>query len=165
MFGDVPAEVRMTWFEDIPLNVRVTLGSYTFTEENIIAFARRYDPQPFHVDKDAALRSPYGGLIASGWHTAAVWMKLMLAYRRARIVAGAEETQENYVSPGVREIRWLKPVRPGTMLIYTNEPFAKLAWKSRPQFGLMEGRNEARDAAGELYYSFINRVLIARRPK
>ena len=152
------------WFEDFPLNVKITLGSYTFTEENIIAFGRRYDPQPFHVDKDAALRSPYGGLIASGWHTAAVWMKLMLAYRGARIEAGAEPTQANYVSPGVRDLRWLKPVRPGTTLTYTNKPFAKLEWKSRPQFGLIEGKNEARDEAGELYYSFINRVLIARKP-
>ena len=69
------------WFEDIPLGVKITLGSYTFTEENIIAFGKRYDPQPFHVDKEAALRSAYGGLIASGWHTAAVWMKLMMAHR------------------------------------------------------------------------------------
>jgi acyl dehydratase len=152
------------WFEDFPLNMKITLGSYIFTEENIIAFGKRYDPQPFHVDKEAALRSPYGGLIASGWQTAAVWMKLMLAYRRARIEAGAEETQANYVSPGVRELRWLKPVRPGTTLTYTNEPFAKLDWPSRPQFGLIEGRNEARDEAGELYYSFINRVLIVRKP-
>jgi acyl dehydratase len=144
--------------------MKITLGSYIFTEENIIAFGKRYDPQPFHVDKEAALRSPYGGLIASGWQTAAVWMKLMLAYRRARIEAGAEETQANYVSPGVRELRWLKPVRPGTTLTYTNEPFAKLDWPSRPQFGLIEGRNEARDEAGELYYSFINRVLIVRKP-
>ena len=151
------------WFEDFPLNVKITLGSYTFTEENIIAFGKRYDPQPFHVDKEAALRSAYGGLIASGWHTAAVWMKLMLAYRRARIEAGAEQTQANFVSPGVRELRWLKPVRPGTTLTYSNEPFAKLDWPTRPQFGLMEGKNEARDAAGELYYSFINRVLIARK--
>lgn len=152
------------WFEEFPLNVKITLGSYTFTEENIIAFGRRYDPQPFHVDKEAALRSPYGGLIASGWHTAAVWMKLMLAYRRARLEAGAEQTQANFVSPGVRELRWLKPVRPGMTLTYTNEPFAKLDWPSRPQFGLIEGKNEARDEAGELYYSFINRVLIARKP-
>jgi acyl dehydratase len=152
------------WFEDIPLNVKVTLGSYLFTEENIIAFAKRYDPQPFHVDKEAALRSAYGGLIASGWHTAAVWMKLMLAYRRERIAAGAEDTQANYVSPGVRELLWLKPVRPGTTLTYTNEPFAKLDWKSRPQYGLMEGRNEGCDDKGEVHYSFINRVLIARKP-
>jgi len=152
------------WFEDFQLNVKVTVGSYTFTEENIIAFGRRYDPQPFHVDKEAALRSSYGGLIASGWHTAAVWMKLTMAYRRARVEAGEQDTQANYVSPGVRELRWLKPVRPGTTLTYTNEPFAKLDWPTRPTFGLIEGRNEARDEAGELYYSFINRVLIARKP-
>jgi len=152
------------WLEDMPLSIKLTLGSYTFTEENIIAFAKRYDPQPFHVDKDAALRSAYGGLIASGWHTAAVWMKLMMAYRHRQIAAGVQDTQANYVSPGVRELRWLKPVRPGTTLTYTNEAFAKLDWPTRPQFGLMEGKNEARDAAGELYYSFINRVLIARKP-
>ncbi len=153
------------WFEDIPVNVKLILGSYTFTEENIIAFAKRYDPQPFHIDAEAATRSPYGGLIASGWHTAAVWMKLMLEHRRARIAAGEERTQDNYVSPGVRELCWLKPVRPGTRLTYTNETFAKSEWKTRPQFGLIEGMNEARDDKGELYYSFINRVLIAKRPK
>jgi acyl dehydratase len=119
------------------LNQKVTLGSYTFTEENIIAFAKRYDPQPFHVDPEAAKRSPYGGLIASGWHTAAVWMKLVLASRRARIEAGAEQTQDNYVSPGIRELRWLKPVRPGTTLTYTKNRSPR-AWKTRPQFGLVE---------------------------
>jgi acyl dehydratase len=153
------------YFEDFPLNVKVTLGRYAFTEANILAFARAYDPQPFHVDKQAAAKSPYGGLIASGWHTAAVWMKLMLAQRRARILAGEEETQVNYVSPGVRDLRWLKPVRPGTVLTYTNETTTKLDWPSRPEFGLIEGINEARDEADELYYSFVNRVLIARRPK
>jgi acyl dehydratase len=152
------------WFEDVPLNVKTVLGSYTFTEENILAFARQYDPQPFHIDADAAARSPYGGLIASGWHTAAVWMKLMIASRRDAVAAGGEATQANYVSPGVREIRWHLPVRPGTTLTYTNEPTAKLNWPSRPAFGLLEGRNEARDEAGALYYSFINRVLIAKRP-
>lgn len=153
------------WFEDVPLGVRSVLGSYTFTEENILAFARKYDPQPFHIDKEAAKHSLYGGLIASGWHTAAVWMKLMIAQRRAQIAAGAPAVQDNFVSPGVREIKWLKPVRPGTTLTYTNESFAKLDWPSLPQFGLIEGMNEARDEAGALYYSFINRVLIARRRK
>src|ERR1041384_7365857 len=114
------------WFDDIPLGGRVTLGSYTFTEENILAFARAYDPQPFHIDKDAAARSPYGGLIASGWQTAAVWMRLMIAYRKAQVAAGQTATQDNYISPGVRDLRWLKPVRPGTTLIYTTEPFNKV---------------------------------------
>ena len=151
------------WFEDFPIGHKVVLGSYTFTEENILAFAKKYDPQPFHVDKAAAEKSIYGGLIASGWHTAAVWMKLMIANRRAAIAAGAESVQDNFVSPGVREIKWLKPVRPGTTLTYVNESFAKLDWPTLPQFGLIEGRNEARDESGALYYSFINRVLIARR--
>jgi acyl dehydratase len=151
------------WFEDFPIGDKVVLGSYTFTEENILAFAKKYDPQPFHVDKAAAEKSIYGGLIASGWHTAAVWMKLMIANRRAAIAAGAESIQDNFVSPGVREIKWLKPVRPGTTLTYVNQSFAKLDWPTLPQFGLIEGRNEARDESGALYYSFINRVLIARR--
>jgi acyl dehydratase len=152
------------WFEDVPLGEKITIGSYTFTEENIIAFARKYDPQPFHLDKEAAARSPYGGLIASGWHTAVVWMKRMIATRHARVAAGEERTQANYVSPGVRDIRWLKPVRPGMTLTYTNESFAKRDWPSRPEFGLLEGKNEARDDNGTLVYSFVNRVLIARRP-
>jgi acyl dehydratase len=153
------------WFEDMPLGERLTIGAYTFTEENIIAFAKKYDPQPFHLDKEAAARSPYGGLIASGWHTAAVWMKLMIAYRVARVAAGQELTQANYVSPGLREIKWLKPVRPGMTLTYSNESFAKLDWPSLPAFGLIEGRNEATDQKGTVVYSFINRVLIARKPK
>jgi acyl dehydratase len=152
------------YFEDFPLHEKITLGAYTFTEENIVGFAKLYDPQYFHIDAEAAKKSPYGGLIASGWHTASVWMKLMLQHRRARVAAGAQQTQDNYVSPGVREIRWLKPVRPGTTLTYTNESVAKLDWPSRPEFGLVEGFNEARDETGELYYTFVNRVLIARRP-
>jgi len=151
------------WFEDVPLGVRTVLGWYTFTEENILAFARRYDPQAVHVGEEAAAQSIYGGLIASGWHTAAVWMKLTIAHRRAQIAAGAPAVQDNFVSPGVREIKWHKPVRPGTILTYTNESFAKLDWPSLPKFGLIEGMNEARDETGALYYSFINRVLIARR--
>ena len=152
------------WFEDTPLGGKITLGSYTFTEENIIAFAKLYDPQPFHVDPEAAKRSPYGGLIASGWQTAAVWMKLMIAYRRAEVEKGMPATQENYISPGVRDIRWLKPVRPGTTLIYTTEPFNKVDWKSRPTLGLLQSRNEARDSNDALYYTFISQVLLSRRP-
>ena len=139
----------------------MALGSYTFTEENIIAFAKLYDPQPFHIDKEAAARSIYRGLIASGWHTASVWMKLTIANRYADVAAGAEATQANYISPGVRDIRWLLPVRPGTTLTYTTEPVAKHDWPSRPEFGLLRSTNEARDAKGDLYYSFMSQVLIS----
>jgi len=152
------------WFEDITLGEKITLGSYTFTEENIIAFARKYDPQPFHVDRDAAAKSPYGGIIASGWHTGAVYMKLLVAMFDGIRARGLEGVQANYVSPGFRDMRWYKPVRPGMTLTYTTERIAKLPWPSRPDIGLLESRNEARDQAGELVMSFIGRALIPKRP-
>jgi acyl dehydratase len=152
------------WLEDIPLGRKTVLGSFEFTEDNIIAFAKLYDPQPFHIDREAAKSSLYGGLIASGWHTSAVWMKLMIAQRYAQVDAGQESTQDNYISPGVRELRWLRPVYPGATLTYTTEPFAKVDWPSRPTLGLLQSRNEARDDKDALYYSFISQVLIARRP-
>ncbi len=152
------------FFEDIPLGHKTVLGSYTFTEENIIEFARQFDPQPFHIDAEAAKDSPYGGLAASGWHTAAVWMKVIVAHRTAQIASGMEATQENYLSPGVRELKWLKPVRPGTRLTYTTEPFKKKNWRTRPELGLLQSMNEARDEEGTLYCSFISQVFIAKKP-
>ena len=154
----------MRYYEDFAEGQVYDLGEVRVSEPEIVEFARKYDPQAFHVDPEAARRSIFGGLIASGWHTAAVWMKLVIAYRHGRIAQGEEATQANFVSPGVREIRWHKPVRPGMIVTYTNEPFAKLDWPSLPQYGLLEGKNEAFDQEGTLVYSFINRVLIARRP-
>jgi len=152
------------WFEDIVLGEKVTVGSYTFTEDEIIAFARTYDPQPFHVDAEAAAKSPYGGIIASGWHIGAVYMKLTVAFFDRMRSAGTEGMPANYVSPGFRDMRWYKPVRPGMTLTYTIERIAKLDWPSRPTIGLLESRNEARDEAGELMMSFIGRALIPKRP-
>jgi acyl dehydratase len=152
------------YLEDIPLGRKVTLGSFTFTEENIITFAREFDPQPFHIDPVAARDGPYGGLIASGWHTAAVWMKLMVAHRYAQVASGMEATQENYLSPGVREIRWLRPVRPGMTLTYSTEPYRKMDWPTLPHLGLLQSRNEAVGEDGKLYYSFVSQVFIARKP-
>jgi acyl dehydratase len=152
------------YFEDVPLGNKLTLGDFTFTEENIIAFARQFDPQPFHIDAEAAKTGPFGGLIASGWHTAAVWMKLMVAQRREAEARG-EEGQENYLSPGNKDLRWHLPVRPGTTLTYTTEPFNKLDWPTRPDLGLLQSRNEARDAEDKLFYSFTSQVFIVRRPK
>ena len=71
----------MPWFEDIEIGARTELGPYTFTEEEIIRFAKKYDPQYFHIDAEAAKRGPFGGLTASGWHTTATWMKMMIRSR------------------------------------------------------------------------------------
>ena len=152
------------YFEDYVEADVHRFGSIAVEADEVIAFAKRFDPQAMHTDPEAAKHTIFGGLIASGWHTAAVWMKLMIAHRYAQLAAGEEATQDNYVSPGVRDLRWLKPVRPGTSLTYTTEPFNKVDWPSRPALGLLQSRNEARDETGELYYSFTSQVLIARRP-
>jgi acyl dehydratase len=146
------------WFEDIEIGMRRELGAYTFTQDEIIAFAREYDPQAFHIDPEAAKHSMFGGLIASGWHTAAVWMKLMIAARD-----GGPAATGSGVSPGFEDMRWLKPVRPGMTLTYSTEVIEKRPLHSRPQFGLIKSRNEARDESGALVFSFIGKGFVARR--
>jgi acyl dehydratase len=152
------------WFEDIVLGEKRDLGSYTFSEEEIIAFGKKYDPQIFHVDPEAARKSMFGGIIASGWHTAAVWMKLSIASRHAEAESGRKLSRAG-VSPGFENMRWLKPVRPGMTLRYSATPIEKVDLKSRPELGLIKSIGEARDEAGELVFSFIGKGLVARKPK
>jgi acyl dehydratase len=152
------------YFEDIEIGARRELGNYTFTEEEIIAFAKKYDPQVFHLDPEAAKSSIFGGLIASGWHTAAIWMKLSLAARE-REAAGGARTLRAGVSPGFTDLQWLKPVRPGMRLTFSSEVTAKTELKSRPNLGIVESRNQAHDENGTLVFSFLGKGFIERRPK
>ncbi len=96
------------FFEDFEPGSVHALGSHTITEEEIVAFARQFDPQPFHLDPEAARESVFGGLIASGWHTGALWMRLYVD----SLLGGASGRG----SPGIEELRWLAPVRPGDTL-------------------------------------------------
>lgn len=96
------------YFEDFEPGQVLELGSVAVTEAEIVEFARRYDPQPFHLDPEAAKESVFGGLIASGWHTGAMWMRLYVDS-----MLGVASSQG---SPGVEELRWLAPVRPGDTL-------------------------------------------------
>jgi acyl dehydratase len=148
------------YFEDVEIGSKRIAGTYTFTESEIIAFAKKYDPQPFHIDREAAKNGPFGGLVASGWHSASVWMKLTIANRNL----DGGSTLRAGVSPGFEDLRWLKPVRPGTTLIYSSEVIEKVELRSRPQWGLVKSRNEARDEGGELYMSFTGKGFVARRP-
>jgi acyl dehydratase len=152
------------WFEDIVLGETRDLGTYTFTEENIVAFARKYDPQPFHIDPEAAKHSMFGGLIASGIHTAAVWMRLSIESRKKQ-AAGGNSLARAGVSPGFENMRWHKTVRPGMTLRYSMTPVEKVDLKSRPELGLIKNLGEARDEAGELVFSFTGKGLVARKPK
>jgi acyl dehydratase len=152
------------WFEDIVLGEKRELGTHTFTEEAIIAFAMKYDPQLFHVYPEAAKLSMFGGLIASGWHTASIWMKLSIESRKRDAAAG-ENLARAGVSPGFENMRWLKPVRPGMTLSYSSTPVEKVDLKSRPELGLIKNLGEARDETGALVFSFIGKGLVARKPK
>lgn len=151
----------MSWFEDIELGVKTDLGTYTFTEEAIIAFAAKWDPQPVHVDPVAAQNGPYGGLIASGWHVCAIWMKLMVA---SRINADRQGGQRAGVSPGFLDLKWLAPVRPGDCLHYSTTTHEKIELKSRPDRGIIRSYNEAINQDGVRAMSFIGQGLIQRRP-
>jgi acyl dehydratase len=102
----LPAEQR--YFEDYPVGAVFEFGEIAVDEQELVEFARRYDPQSFHTDSEAAAQSMFGGLIASGWHTAALMMRMLVDHYLSKIASLA--------SPGVDELRWQEPVRPGDML-------------------------------------------------
>jgi acyl dehydratase len=154
------------FFEEVEPGLAVELGSYHFTRASILAFAHAYDPQRFHVDEAAAKASPFGGLIASGWHTAAAWMKCYVATNdegRAKRAAKGEALPEHGPSPGFVNLKWLKPVRPGDTVSYRSTVTAKRVLSSRPDWGLVESLNEGTNQNGELVFSFGGRVLVQRR--
>lgn len=140
-------------FDDIRLDEPVAIGSHHFTEEAILAFARDYDPQPFHTDAAAAGASHFGGLIASGWHTCAAWMRLTVDYARTHgTVAG--------ISPGLDEIRWLKPIRPGDTVSYSNTVRSKRRLNSRPGWALIHNEATGVNQDGEEVYRMLGPVLV-----
>ncbi len=156
----------MKFFEDIRVGERFEVGRHTFTAENIKAFARRFDPQAFHVDEEAAARSHFGALCASGWQTASVWMRLMVEYQRledeARRARG-EPSAKLGPSPGFRELKWLKPVYVGDTITYATEVVERRASNSRPEWGLMSIRNTGVNQKGEPVISFVSVAFVERR--
>jgi acyl dehydratase len=156
----------MKFWEDIVVGERAEVGRYIFTADSIKGFARRFDPQPFHLDEEAAARSHFGALCASGWHTASVWMRLLVEHLRreddARRVRG-EPVAMLGPSPGFRELKWLKPVYVGDTVTYATEVIDKRASNSRPSWGLMSIRNSGVNQQGEAVISFISVVFVERR--
>lgn len=150
------AEPAARFFEDVAVGDVTPLGAYAFTTANVVAFARRYDPQPFHVDEAAAVASPFGRLAASGWHTAAAWMKCFVAHRTGVLErASADGVEPRYgVSPGFRDLKWLKPVYPGDTIRFDTETVGRRASVSRPGWGLVFSRNSGWNAAGERVFEF-----------
>lgn len=130
----------------------------------MIRFSREFDPQPFHIDPEAAKSSFYGGIIASGWHVCAIWMKLMIAHSQKRAAEGGPVGRSG-VSPGFLDLRWLKPTRPGMTLHYDTTTHEKIELKSRKDIGLMRSLNIAVDDNGETVMSFVGQGFVERRPK
>ena len=125
---DPPPPARQYW-EDLPVGRVLALGSVTVEREEVLAFARQYDPQPFHLDHDAAARSMFGKLSASGWHTCAMAMGLM--------VRGFLHDAASLGSPGLEKLQWLKPVYPGDTLTLRQTITEARPMASRPEVGLI----------------------------
>ena len=139
-------------FEDLSVGDTEEFGSYTVTREEILDFAEQYDPQPFHVDPDAAEKSPFGGLVASGWHTASMTMRLL--------VTGLLQRADTRGALGVDELRWLAPVRPGDTLTARTEVLAKEPWDE--ENGKVDVRIETL-VDGDVVCSMVGLVLFGRR--
>jgi acyl dehydratase len=144
------------WFEDIVIDLPFDVGSHTFTEEEIIRFGKRYDPQYFHVDPEAAKHSHFGGLVASGWHTVSVGHRKMVDRLFAEEDIVREEGGTPGVSgpsPGVNRMDFKAPVRPGDTVRYTLTVTGKRMSNSLPGWGLLFNLIEAHNQHGELVYS------------
>jgi acyl dehydratase len=148
----------MIYFEDLEVGSKTEFGSYHVTREEVIDFARKYDPQPFHLSDEAAAKTHFGRIAASGWHTCAMTMAVI-----ARKVVGEE--QAGLGSPGIDELRWLKPVYPGDTLHVTGTIIDKTPSRSRPDIGSFwtETVVTNQDDAPVMTYTSI--VLMRRRPE
>jgi acyl dehydratase len=156
----------MKYFEDIAVGDVYPVGRHTFTAADIKAFAHRFDPQAFHVDEAAAEQSHFGGLVASGWHTAVAWMRLMVAYRRR--MADAMRTRGEPVAAigpalGFRDLKWLKAVYVGDTIEYKTEVIGKRLSGSRPASGLVSYHSTGVNQNGEVVLSFESTTFVARR--
>jgi acyl dehydratase len=143
------------YFEDFEPGTVFDLGARTLAKEDIVAFASEYDPQPFHVDEEAARESAFGGLIASGWHTGSVFMRLYADALLSRAAAMG--------SPGVEELRWLKPVRPGDTLTARVTVLDTTPSSRNPKRGTVHLFSEVDNQRGETVMTMKARGLFARR--
>jgi acyl dehydratase len=144
------------YWEDFTKGETMELGSYEITRDEILEFARRYDPQPFHVDEEAAAAGPFGGLAASGWHTAAVFMRLF--------VDGILNSTASMGSPGIEELRWTAPVRPGDVLTGRVRVLDSYPSERRPDRGTVVTHCEAVNQDGTVVMTMRGRSHLRRRP-
>ncbi len=154
----------MPAFETIAVGDSYDFGAYLFTAEEIKRFAALYDPQPFHLDEVAASKSLLGGLCASGWHTTAVMMKMMVRHFTADAEAAAargETAPALGPSPGFDNLKWLKPVYAGDQIRYAGRVAEKRPSESRPGWGLVSLDVTGANQKGEPVFSYRGHVFVA----
>jgi acyl dehydratase len=152
--GPRGATIKDLHLEDIVVGQSFTSGSQIVTVEAIKAFAQQFDPQPFHLDERAARKSFFGGLAASGWHTAAITMKLL--------VESGMRLSGGLIGAG-GELTWPRPTRPGDVLTVVSEVLAVTPSRSRPERGFVTVRCETRNQHGEAVQVMTSRMLVWRR--
>jgi acyl dehydratase len=148
----------MIYLDDLEIGAETYFGSYEVTREEVLEFARKYDPQPFHLSDEAAAKTHFGRLAASGWHTAAMTMAVI-----ARHVV--DQKQAGRGSPGIDELRWKKPVFPGDTLHVRSRIVDKRASQSRPEMGSFRSDTTVTNQNDEVVMTFTSIVLILRRPE
>ena len=147
----------MIYFEDIEVGAVTEFGRYEVTREEVLDFARKYDPQPFHLSDEAAAQTHFGRLAASGWHTAAMTMAVIVR-------SFAKRPQAGLGSPGVDELRWLKPVYPGDTITVRGRIVEKTPSRSKPEIGTFRTETIVTNQDDVPVMRFTSIVLIRRRP-
>ncbi|MGD9804908.1 MAG: MaoC family dehydratase [Hyphomicrobiaceae bacterium] len=155
-----------TYFEDLEVGRMAELGSFTFTAENIKEFAAKYDPQPFHLDEEAAKSSIFGALCASGWQTASIYTGLNIRARQKREAeakARGEEIARWGPSPGFKDLKWPKPVFAGDTVTYRQSIAELKNFGNRPERGLLVTLGEGFNQDGQLVFQVTGQILVPRR--
>jgi acyl dehydratase len=146
----------LIYFEDVEVGDTQRFGRYEVTREEIVAYAREFDPQPFHLDEEAGRRSQFGGLIASGWHTGAMLIRMLCEHA----IPGTASTG----ALGFDDLRWLKPVRPGDVLCVETTVREKIESRSRRDIGTVKIESRVMNQAGDAVMTLTSLVLYRRRP-
>ena len=145
----------MRFFEDMEIGAHREIGSFTFTAENIKEFATQFDPQRFHLDEEEGRKSLFGGLAASGWHLCSIVMRMMYDGYIGRTASLG--------SPGVSELKWLAPLRPGDDLMLDVDVAEARLSRSRPETGIVTFKCSVRNAAGQVLAEMTSPIIVKRR--
>ncbi len=151
------SEGELRYFEDLVVGTKASFGRYEVTREEVTEFARKYDPQPFHLSDEAAAQTHFGRLSASGWHTMAMTMAML-------VENFSKDRQAGLGSPGVDELRWLRPVYPGDILRVETELLEKRVSASRPEMGITKSRTTVFNQDDVPVMTLVANGLIRTRP-